>query len=222
MPERKDKKRPNASERVLDHTRARELYISSDLSLADIAETVGRPRTTVKDWARKEDWQGGREEYRRKLAEAWQQQSIQSQVDWRVELEQAARDAAKHLRELFADPDQFRRRSDILTGLDGSQEVVESLSEKRDVQALRSATAALKDMAAICRDLFEAPTETERERLRIAVEEHEQRMQQGMTDGRIEVVFGGLSPVAEWPVAVTEAEETTEGGGALEAEAGDA
>jgi hypothetical protein len=138
-------------------------YATTDISYREIANKHGIPYRTVVDAGRSQEWVKARETYRSKF--------IAKSIDL------AANERAKHLQSIASsadkmanvihsvmdDTEQFFRRIDMTTG-------EEKISKKVDSKAVRELTAAMKDLTAVLRNVYDIPTQAEQVSMELARE----------------------------------------------------
>ena len=138
-------------------------YATTDISYREIANKHGIPYRTVVDAGRSQEWVKARETYRNK--------TVAKSIDL------AANERAKHLQSIASsadkmanvihsvmdDTEQFFRRIDMTTG-------EEKISKKVDSKAVRELTAAMKDLTAVLRNVYDIPTQAEQVSMELARE----------------------------------------------------
>ena len=180
-------------------------YIGSEISLRDLGKKHGIPRSTMERRCTSGGWVAKRKAYKQKAVE----QAVADCVD--VEAERlgkiivSAQKMADVLEGVFNDNKQFYRHivTDTFISDGGDKEIltVEKEFEKADSRAIKDLTGALKDMTLVLRNLYNLPTQAEREAQRIAaarlaIEQRKADTEAGGEDS-VEVVLGELEDYAK-------------------------
>lgn len=172
-------------------------YITSLLSLGQIAQQFGLKRHTVEQRSRKDGWVAARADFRARATVKAMEEAVDVEADRLGQIINAANNMATVIRNIFVDEQQFHRHlvTDTEIDEDGGKSIitVEREFDKVDTRAIKDLTGALKDMTLVLRNLNNLPTQAEAEAQRIAAERLEMDKRkldaETNTDKEIRVVF---------------------------------
>lgn len=179
-----------------DWDRVRMMYISSRITLRDLAAREGVNYMSIRAHCTHEQWGRQRAEYRAQTFLEALEEARKKEVARLVPVIEAAEMLEDHVLDALADDDQFRRHLVPETDADGRTTTIERVYDKRDARAMRDLAASLKDLAAISRSVYGIPTQAEREAQRIAAERLElerRRTEDGRGDATIVVRMEGVT-----------------------------
>ena len=140
-------------------------YVTTQMSLAEVAKKFGLKLHTVGEQSRKNGWVAARMAFRAQAAARAVDAAGDAEVDRLGKIISAANSMAAVIEGAFADPDQFHRH--IVLDMDT---MVEKQFDKLASKAIKDFTGALKDMTLVLRTLHNLPTQAEAEAQRIAAE----------------------------------------------------
>lgn len=140
-------------------TKMRKEYISSDISIREIAEKYGVSRSQVANHSREEKWVEKRKQYQNKVVTKSLARQEEKDVDHMLQIKSAVDKMADSINEMMKDGNQFRRHISKEKGLI----VGEAVMKKYDTQAIRDVTAALKDLSVAIKNMYEETDEGEKE-----------------------------------------------------------
>ena len=150
------------------------LYVTTQLSLNDIAKREGIAPHTVQKRSKKDGWVAARTAYRVQTVARAVDRASDNEVDRLEKIIKAANSMAAVIERVYDDPEQFQRHVvvDTVTGDDGGKDMmtVEKQFRAVNTKAVRDMTAAIKDMTLVLRNLHNLPTQAEAEAQRIAAE----------------------------------------------------
>lgn len=132
-------------------------YISSDISIRELAEKHGISLSTVKSRSSKEGWVEARKQFQTdvdtKVNQKVEEQSARRRARAIIKAQQTAIKIGSVLSKVASKTDQFYMHI-VQETCDGSSEAVCREFDKPDTRAIRDCTAALKDLTACIRELF--------------------------------------------------------------------
>lgn len=138
-------------------------YETSDISYRDMAKKYNIPLNTLNDAARKAKWVEARKQYRQLVCAKTRELASDEKASKLAGIAFAADKMSDVIQKVMQDSDQFFRKVDMTTG----QEVV---GKKVDSKAMRELTAAMKDLTAVIRNVWNIPTEAESVSMQLARE----------------------------------------------------
>lgn len=136
-------------------------YISTDISLAELAEKYKISRSTLYKRSAKEKWNEGRKRIKKKTSEKFEEKvSRKKATEEKNNLEkllQAANSMASEIEKAMQDPEQFKRylvqKKDRKASGEEKMRVEERTFRKYDARAMKDMTMALKELAAVIQEL---------------------------------------------------------------------
>lgn len=138
-------------------------YATTDISYREIANKHGIPYRTVVDAGRSQEWVKARETYRNKFIAKSIELAANERAKHLQSIASSADKMANVIHSVMDDTKQFFRRIDITTG-------EEKISKKVDSKAVRELTAAMKDLTAVLRNVYDIPTQAEQVSMELARE----------------------------------------------------
>jgi len=138
-------------------------YATTDISYRELSEKYGIPLKTLADSGRKNDWVNARRQVRNKVALKTTQLAIDERAKHLANIASSADKMANVIHSVMDDTEQFFRRIDMTTG-------EEKISKKVDSKAVRELTAAMKDLTAVLRNVYDIPTQAEQVSMELARE----------------------------------------------------
>lgn len=177
-------------------------YITSNIGLRELARKYGVSRPAVENRSRKEGWVAKRKAFKQEAVEMAVADGLEIESKRLGKIISAAQSMADVIEGVFEDSSQFHRHivTDTFISEDGGKDIVtvEKEFEKVDSRAIKDLTGALKDMTLVLRNLYNLPTQGEREAQRVAAARLalEQRKvdaaeKADQVDKKIEVTFDG-------------------------------
>lgn len=161
------------SRRKFDWEKIKTEYVTSDISLRDLAKKNGVSMNTISKYCKKEGWVKAREDYCAKVSK----KAVQKSCDKRANELSKVLDSSMLIRdriyEAMNDPQQFNRYLVTRGRKGGEFETVEEVHEKVDTKAIREMTQALKAVEDLIRSLNNIPTRAEEQRLKLERERFE-------------------------------------------------
>lgn len=152
----------------------RTLYVTTQLSLAEVARREGLKPHTVTERSRKDGWVAARMAFRAEAAAQAVDLAVDNEANRLAKIINAANSMAAVIEAVYTDPEQFQRHvvTDTVIDDDGSKGIltVEKQFRAVNTKAVRDMTAAIKDMTLVLRNLHNLPTQAEAEAQRIAAE----------------------------------------------------
>lgn len=152
----------------------RTLYVTTQLSLNDLAKREELKLHTVQERSRKDGWVAARMAFRAQAAAQAVDRAADNEADRLAKIINAANNMAAVIEAVYQDPEQFQRHvvTDTVIDDDGSKGIltVEKQFRAVNTKAVRDMTAAIKDMTLVLRNLHNLPTQAEAEAQRIAAE----------------------------------------------------
>lgn len=155
-------------------------YITTDISYRKLAEKWEVSFRTLADRAMKGKWAVARDKHRnavvRKTVQKVADRTSEANANKLMRLQQAADSMGDVIADIFSDTEQFKRH--IVP--DGDYSVTERVYKKIDTKAIKDLTGALKDLAAVMRNIYDIPTIQEQSAMEIAAERL--KMEQAKSD----------------------------------------
>ena len=152
----------------------RTLYVTTQLSLAEVALREGLKAHTVTERSRKDGWVAARMAFRAEAAAQAVDLAVDNEANRLAKIINAANSMASVIEAVYKDTEQFQRHVvvDTVMDEDGGKGVltVEKQFRAVNTKAVRDMTAAIKDMTLVLRNLHNLPTQAEAEAQRIAAE----------------------------------------------------
>lgn len=185
-------------------------YVTTDISLRNLAEKHGVSRTTIGHRSKTEGWVEARRQHRAKIESKTSERIANKEANKLARLAAATDKAIDVVVKAFEDEKQFNRyivesteeysAPELVESADGDQQFVsmrkwahEEEFAKVDTKALKDLTTVLKDLTGLMRNIYGIPTQAEAEQQRIAAARLEMdRKKAAMEDDsskRIEIVF---------------------------------
>ena len=161
--------------REIDWNALKAEYVTGTMTYRQLARDRAVSSTALSDHGKKEGWAELRRQYRIEAA----QKAIDSEVDNEAERLAAVIKAANSMQgiilKVLGDDKQFFRHlvQDEIYNEDVGAAVKtteERIYKKADTRAIRDLTGAIRDMTSVLRNLYNLPTQAEREAQRIAAE----------------------------------------------------
>ena len=150
------------------------LYVTTQLSLNDIAKREGIKLHTIQQRSRKDGWVAARMAFRTQAVAQAVDIAVDNEADRLAKIINAANSMAAVIEAVYNDPKQFQRHVVVDTVIDeeGGKGIltVEKQFTAVNTKAIRDMTAAIKDMTLVLRNLHNLPTQAEAEAQRIAAE----------------------------------------------------
>lgn len=185
-------------------------YVTTDISLRNLAEKHGVSRTTIGHRSKTEGWVEARRRHRAKIESKTSERIANKEANKLARLAAATDKAIDVVVKAFEDEKQFNRyivesteeysAPELVESEDGERQFVsmrkwahEKEFAKVDTKALKDLTTVLKDLTGLMRNIYGIPTQAEAEAQRIAAARLEMdRKKAAMEDDsgkRIEIVF---------------------------------
>ena len=150
------------------------LYVTTQLSLNDIAKREGIKLHTIQQRSRKDGWVAARMAFRTQAVAQAVDLAVDNEANRLAKIINAANSMASVIEAVYKDPEQFQRHVVVDTMIDeeGGKGIltVEKQFRAVNTKAVRDMTAAIKDMTLVLRNLHNLPTQAEAEAQRIAAE----------------------------------------------------
>lgn len=150
------------------------LYVTTQLSLNDIAKQKGMKLHTIQQRSRKDGWVAARMAFRTQAVAQAVDTAVDNEANRLTKIINAANSMAAVIESVYSDPEQFQRHVVVDTVIDeeGGKGIltVEKQFAAVNTKAIRDMTAAIKDMTLVLRNLHNLPTQAEAEAQRIAAE----------------------------------------------------
>lgn len=150
------------------------LYVTTQLSLNDIAKREGIKLHTIQQRSRKDGWVAARMAFRTQAVAQAVDLAVDNEANRLAKIINAANSMASVIEAVYKDPEQFQRHVVVDTMIDegGGKGMltVEKQFRAVNTKAVRDMTAAIKDMTLVLRNLHNLPTQAEAEAQRIAAE----------------------------------------------------
>lgn len=174
-------------------------YITTDLTLVEMSKKHNISIHTLNARCGKYKWVEQRKEYKRQAIELALNNAAEAEAERLGKIITSAQQMADVIEDIFRDPQQFHRHivTDTFINEDGGKDIltVEKEFQKVDSRAIKDLTGALKDMTLVLRNLYNLPTQAEREAQRIAAERLNMDLRkaeaEGSTDKTVKVVLTG-------------------------------
>lgn len=151
-----------------DWDKIRAEYVAGRESYEELAARHGMHKSQLGKKAKEEGWPAQRAAYRKSVADATVRKKRYKDSEHLVGLMDAAEKLVGHVQRLMDDEDQFRRQVDSgwVKVTDGVVEhrKQEFLTKKVDTKALVNAARALNEATRAVRDLYNLPTQAEKDR----------------------------------------------------------
>lgn len=159
---------------MIDWTAIKAEYITGTISYRKLADSWGVSFRTLSDRALREGWKEARDKHRNNVVEKTVQKVASRKASTTAnklcDLQEAADNMGRVIAEIFADSEQFHRHI-VTEGLGmGATKVEERQYKKVDTKAIKDLTGAIKDLAAIMRNIYDLPTAQEQAAMDIAAE----------------------------------------------------
>lgn len=182
-----------------DWDKIRAEYVAGKETYEQLAARYGMYKSQLGRRAKAEDWPAQRAAYRKSVADTTIRKKRYKDSEHLVGLMDAAEKLVGHVQRLMDDEDQFRRQVDsgFVKITDGVVEhrKQEFLTKKVDTKALVNAARALNEATRAVRDLYNIPTQAEKDRK--ALEEKRLRL---LEDKRGDVANGETGVALMAPV----------------------
>lgn len=150
------------------------LYVTTQLSLNDIAKQKGMKLHTIQQRSAKDGWVAARMAFRAQAVAQAVDTAVDNEANRLTKIINAANSMAAVIEAVYSDPEQFQRHVVVDTVIDeeGGKGIltVEKQFTAVNTKAIRDMTAAIKDMTLVLRNLHNLPTQAEAEAQRIAAE----------------------------------------------------
>lgn len=137
-------------------------YATTDISYRLMAKKYGMSQSTVSKMARLHGWTEERANYRQNLVTKTVEKITEEKVNHLAGIARSADKMASTIERVMEDTDQFFRRIDSFGG--------EHVSAKADTKAIKELSAAMKDLTAVLRNVYNIPTEAESLSMQLARE----------------------------------------------------
>lgn len=150
------------------------LYVTTQLSLNDIAKQKEMKLHTIQQRSAKDGWVAARMAFRTQAVAQAVDTAVDNEANRLTKIINAANSMAAVIESVYSDPEQFQRHVVVDTVIDeeGGKGIltVEKQFTAVNTKAIRDMTAAIKDMTLVLRNLHNLPTQAEAEAQRIAAE----------------------------------------------------
>lgn len=158
---------------MIDWTAIKAEYITGTISYRKLADNWGVSFRTLSDRALREGWKEARDKHRNNVVEKTVQKVASRKASTTAnklcDLQEAADNMGRVIAEIFADSEQFYRH--IIQTRDGDNwDAAERIFDKADTKAIKDLTGAMKDLAAVMRNIYDLPTAQEQAAMDIAAE----------------------------------------------------
>lgn len=200
--------KPNGGERY-DWQKLKTEYVTTRLSLKELAEKHGIRYRTVADRSRKEGWVEARKEYLDEVTQRAVSKAATKQSNALAKELAAANTISNLIISALGDPYQFQRHLVQMrekVGKDENWWVEEKVFDKFDMKSLKDAAQALKLVEEMKRSMdniltMEQKNREEREKRKLGIEERrleleEKKADSSVTNENIEVIIKGFEE--EW------------------------
>ena len=172
-------------------------YVTTEVSLKELSQKHGVNASTIEKRCGREGWVAKRKAYKQEAVEVAVADCVEVEAQRLGKIIISAQKMADVLEDVFKDDKQFHRHivTDTYISDEGGKDIltVEKEFEKVDSRAIKDLTGALKDMTLVLRNLYNLPTQSEREAQRIAAArlaiEQRRADNESSEDKRIEVVL---------------------------------
>lgn len=158
---------------MIDWTAIKAEYITGTISYRKLADNWGVSFRTLSDRALREGWKEARDKHRNNVVEKTVQKVASRKASTTAnklcDLQEAADNMGRVIAGIFADAEQFHRH--IIQTRDGDNwDAAERIFDKADTKAIKDLTGAMKDLAAVMRNIYDLPTAQEQAAMDIAAE----------------------------------------------------
>ena len=158
---------------MIDWTSIKSEYITGNISYRKLADNWGVSFRTLSDRAVREGWKEARDAHRNNVLEKTVQKVASRKATTTAnklcDLQEAADNMGRVIAGIFADTEQFHRH--IIQTRDGDNwDAAERIFDKADTKAIKDLTGAMKDLAAVMRNIYDLPTAQEQAAMDIAAE----------------------------------------------------
>lgn len=143
-------------------------YITTNISLAQLAEEHGISYGHICKVCAAEHWVNARKEYSNKLRAKTLSKTAAKQSGKLARLINASEKTLDEAMRAFEDPEQFNRYIITESVGGGATETTERTFAKIDTKALRDMTAVIKELTGLFREFYNIPTPAQAEAQRIA------------------------------------------------------
>lgn len=150
-------------------------YVTTDISQRKLAEKHGISYNTIKKKSAVGGWVEKKNEHHRNVTAKAMSAIADAQARDLSDLITAADEAVKTLLKLYEDEEQFYRHL-VSVEKGGRIDTEERVYRKADTKAMRDCVNMLKDLTAVCRDLYDLPKKKEPDEKQ---------------DAKVEIVFAG-------------------------------
>lgn len=148
-------------------------YITGTMGYRKLATDWGVSNRTLGDRGKREEWPRLRQEYRdKKVAETVRKVEARSSAktaDHLLNLRESAEKMSEVIVRIFDDAEQFYRHI-VAEGHDSTFGSEEKLFRKADTKAIKDLTGAMKDLAAVIRNVNDLPTVQEAQAMKLAAD----------------------------------------------------
>lgn len=151
----------------IDWEQAKIDYITSNMPYCEIARKYGITASMVNKIGAKEGWVQAREAYCESVVQKTLEKTAQEQADKLASLKSSADKMGNIIDKILDSAEQFNLHQ-LYNG-----EVVKN--EKVDTKAIRELTGAMKDLAAVIRDVYDIPTKKDNLAMEIAMQQIQSR-----------------------------------------------
>ena len=161
-----------AAPKGVDWQKLKTEYVTTNVTLDQLAEKNGLNCSTVYHRSQKEGWKKQREDYAKRVAEKCIEKAAESRAKVLTRFgENAAEKALAMAEKVMADEDQFKKHTAAVIPLNGGDaDIIEKVMTVYNMKAFRDFTASMKDWVAIFRNVYNLPTQPEMEAQRVAAE----------------------------------------------------
>ena len=147
-------------------------YITSNIGYRELSAKNGISVSSLAPKAKREKWSELRAKYRadatRKSIQKIASRRAQKREDRLFKLQDAADGMGEVLLKIVNDVEQFRRHI-VTEGLGGgATKIEERIFDKYDTKAIKDLTGAMRDLAIVLRNVYDIPTESEKQTMDIA------------------------------------------------------
>lgn len=141
-----------------DWERIKTEYITTDLSYRQLGLKYGIGLDTMQTRGTREKWVALRKKHKQQIVDKAARKVASEKASKLASLQKSADKMAGVIGKVLDDVDQFQRHIFIEGQGDGVTRASCKTMEKADTKGIRDLTAALKDLAAIMRNLYDLPT----------------------------------------------------------------
>lgn len=134
-------------------------YIRTKISYRQLAKKYNKSEKAVSRYGKEHEWVLKRQQFVRKVSSKTADKLAEKESDKLAHLCEAADNMAEMIKTALEDPKQFQRR--IVSHMDGTIDEVELKTV--NTAAIRQMTGALKDLAAVMRDVYNIPKEDKKQ-----------------------------------------------------------